>query len=347
MPETKRATRVLTGIKPTGIPHIGNYFGAIEPGLRLARQYESFFFIADLHALTTSPKPELLAEETYSVAATWLALGLDADRTFFYRQSDIPEVTELAWILGCVVPMGLLQRAHTFKDLRDNKGQAPEDIRLGLFSYPVLMAADILLFDADVVPVGKDQKQHLEICQEAARKLNHIYDQDVLTIPEAQIDERVMTVPGLDGRKMSKSYSNGIPIFASRKQLKKLVGTIKTDSTEFGSPLPPNQDTILSLFELFARPPEVAQLKIRYRTARIDPTGPDTRDNYFGWGHAKSALVEAIDEQFSSARDEYTRLMADRGHIDAVLERGAERARAIAQPVLARVRRAVGIRRSA
>lgn len=347
MPETSRRKRVLTGIKPTGVPHIGNYLGAIEPGLRLARDYESFLFIADLHGLTTTPDAERLAEETYSVAATWLALGLDPENTFFYRQSDIPEVTELAWTLACVTPLGLLQRAHTFKDLRDNRGVAPEDVRLGLFSYPVLMAADILLFDADLVPVGKDQKQHLEICQETARKLNHIYRREVLTIPEARIDEKVMTVPGLDGRKMSKSYGNGIPIFATKKQLKKLIGSIKTDSTNFGDPLPIQDDTVMALYTLFASETDVARLEAQYRTGRRDPNGPNTEANYFGWGHAKSALVEAIDARFAPARAEYTRLMADRARLDDVLQRGAERARTVAGPVLARVHDAVGIRRIA
>ena len=345
MSEPGRKKRVLTGIKPTGIPHIGNYFGAIEPGLRLAREHESFLFIADLHGLTISPGPALLAEETYSVAATWLALGLDPKTTHFYRQSDIPEVTELAWILSCVTPMGLLQRAHTFKNQRDNKGVAPEDMRLGLFSYPILMAADILLFDANVVPVGKDQKQHLEICQEAARKINHIYGQGVLTIPEAQIDERVMTILGLDGRKMSKSYNNGIPIFSTKKQLKKLIGTIKTDSTAFGEPLSEDGETIMNLFELFASPSDIATLKERYRTGRLDPTGPNSQDNYFGWGHAKSALVEIMDARFASARETYDQLMADRAYIDNVLNEGAERVRPIAREVLGRVRHAVGIRR--
>lgn len=335
--------RSLAGVKPTGAPHIGNYLGSIQPALELAKAHDAFYFIADLHALTTTPDRERLVDETYEVAATWLALGLDPDKAYFYRQSDIPEVTQLAWILSCVTPMGLLTRAHTFKDVTHNQGLAPEDVRVGLFSYPVLMAADILLFDADVVPVGKDQKQHLEICQETARKLNLIYGADTLKVPEAQIDERVMTVPGLDGRKMSKSYDNTIPVFMADKPLKKRVGKIITNSTEFGQPLEAEGDTVSDLYALFASDEAQARLAAQYRSGRIDPQGPDEEANYFGWGHAKTALYEAVRDTFTEARGEYERLLKDRAYIDEVLNKGSLRAREISSQVMDRVRRATGL----
>ena len=335
--------RALTGVKPTGVPHLGNYLGAIRPGLQLAQQHEAFYFIADLHALTTTPDPASVRAQTYDVAATWLALGLDVDDAYFYRQSDIPEVTQLAWILSCVSPMGLLRRAHSFKEAVDNRQVAPEDVRLGLFSYPVLMAADILMFDADVVPVGKDQKQHLEICQEAARKVNLIYGEGTLKVPEAAIDERVMTIPGLDGEKMSKSRDNTVPLFLADKPLKKRLGKIITDSTDFGLPLKAEGDTVMHMFKLFADADAVARLERQYATGRVDPDGPDEEANYFGWGHAKGALYEVVRDHFADAQKEFVRLMADKGHIDQVLAKGADRAREISTSVMDRVRRAVGL----
>ncbi len=340
---TQGRRRSLTGIKPTGTPHIGNYLGAIRPALELAKGHDAFYFIADLHALTTTPDRQKLIDETYEVAATWIALGLDTDSAHFYRQSDIPEVTQLAWILSCVTPMGMLSRAHTFKEVTRNQGLAPEDVRHGLFSYPVLMAADILMFDADVVPVGKDQKQHLEICQEAARKVNLIYGDNTLKVPEAQIDERVMTIPGLDGRKMSKSYDNTIPVFMPNKPLKKCIGKIVTDSTGFGLPLQSKGETVFSLFELFADSAAVQQLQAQYASGRKVPGGPDEEDNYFGWGHAKAALFEQVRDTFSDARDEYDRLLKDRAFIDEVLAKGAGRAREVSQQVMQRVRTATGL----
>jgi tryptophanyl-tRNA synthetase len=339
--------RSLTGIKPTGVPHLGNYLGAIRPALELSKTHDAFYFIADLHALTSTPTREALIEQTRIVAATWLALGLDPERALFYRQSDIPEVTQLAWVLSCVLPLGMLSRAHSFKEVVDNRGLAPDDVRHGLFSYPVLMAADILLFDADVVPVGKDQKQHLEIAQEAARKVNLIYGEGTLKIPEAQIDERVMTIPGLDGRKMSKSYDNGLDLFMADKPLKKRVGKFVTDSRPLGEPLEP--ETVFQIYTLLASDAQVALLRRQYETGRKDPDAAegafaDPSENYFGWGHAKGALYEVIRDVFADARGEYERLMADPGHIDQVLARGAERARAVAVPVLDRVWRAIGIR---
>ncbi|MBI2376823.1 MAG: tryptophan--tRNA ligase [Deltaproteobacteria bacterium] len=344
----RRPLRALTGVKPTGVPHIGNYLGAIRPALELAKAHESFFFIADLHALTTQRDPKQLEEETFSVAATWLSLGLDPSRTVFYRQSDVPETATLAWILSCFTPFGLLNRAHSMKELRQNQGQSDDDINHGVFAYPVLMAADILLYDADVVPVGKDQKQHLEITQEIARKLNNEYG-PILKVPEARIDERVMTIPGLDGRKMSKSYANDVSLFGTDKELKKKLMSIKTDSTELGQPLDSTNDTIFQIYALFATEAEREGLLAKYRTGRQDASLSeaslaDPTTNYFGWGHAKKALLDMVLDRLGPARAEYTRLMADKGHILKLLGDGAERARVVAESVLRRVEDAVGIR---
>lgn len=341
----RKRKRVLTGIKPTGIPHLGNYLGAIRPAIELTRQHDSFLFIADLHALTITPDRAALKEQTHSVAATWLALGIDPEQTVFYRQSDVPEICQLAWILSCVTPLGLLNRAHSYKDARQ-KGQSDDDINHGVFSYPVLMAADILALGADLVPVGKDQKQHLEITQEAARKFNLRYGggEEVLRVPEALIDERVMTIPGIDGRKMSKSYDNTVPLFLGDKQVDKATKSIKTDSTPYGEPLVPETDTVFQLFSLLAKSAdEVEALRARYRTGRKNPAGEDTKENYFGWGDAKKALRDEIIEHFREAREVYARYMQNPDEIDAALERGASRARARAREVLERVREAMGL----
>jgi tryptophanyl-tRNA synthetase len=339
--------RVLTGVKPTGVPHIGNYLGAIRPALELTKTHDAFLFIADLHALTTRQDPKKLTEDTYSVAATWLACGVDPAKTTFYKQSDLPEVTTLAWILSCVTPFGLLNRAHAIKDARA-KGATDEDINNGVFSYPVLMAADILLFDIDVVPVGKDQKQHLEIAQEAARKLNNLVGKEVLKTPAAKIDEDVMTVPGLDGRKMSKSYDNTIEIFSTDKQLESKVMSIKTDSTSYGDPLKSEGETIFQLYQLLATPERARVLARQYATGRRDPDQPDTafpdpKKNYFGWGNAKKALYEVIQERLGPARKEYAKLIEDKPYLRKLLAEGAERARATGSVVLARVSDALGI----
>ena len=334
--------RVLTGVKPTGVPHIGNYLGAIRPAVALSQASETFLFIADLHALTTERDPKKLTEDTYSVAATWLACGVDPRRTVFYKQTDVPEVTTLAWILSCFTPVGMLRRAHSFKDARDNKGLSEDDVNHGLFTYPVLMAADILLYDADLVPVGKDQKQHLEIAQEIARKVNNQYG-PVLRVPRPLIDDAVMTIPGLDGRKMSKSYDNTIDLWGTDKQLKNRVGQIKTDSTEYGSPLPAEKDTVLALYKLLAEPAKVQALEARYRAGRKDPSSSDASEaNFFGWGDAKRALYEQLLETLGPARAEYARLIADKGYIRQLLRDGAERARTVAQATLRRVTGAAG-----
>ena len=342
--------RVLTGIKPTGTPHLGNLLGAIEPAIAMTKEpdVESFLFIADLHSLTVRPDPAKLTEDVYHVAAAWLASGLDPERVVFYRQSDVPEIAQLAWIIGCGLPLGLLNRAHSFKDAKA-KGTAEEDVHFGLFAYPVLMAADILAFDTDVVPVGKDQKQHLEIAQEAARKFNLRYG-DTLRVPEARIDESVMSVPGIDrdGRKMSKSYDNTLSPFTPKKALQKRIKAIETDSTEFGAPLPTEGDRILALHRLLASPEATAALSAKYRSGRRDPSRPDAdfedpTQNYFGWGHAKKALFEALEARFAGHRARYEALVADRSAIDALLKQGAEKARGVAAAVLDRVERASGL----
>jgi tryptophanyl-tRNA synthetase len=342
--------RSLTGVKPTGVPHIGNYLGAIRPGIQMSATYESFLFIADLHALTTARDPKLLREQTFSVAATWLACGLDPERVTFYSQTDVPETCTLAWILSCFTPLGLLNRAHSLKDARA-KGATDEDINHGVYGYPVLMAADILLYDADLVPVGKDQKQHLEIAQEIARKVNNQYG-EVLRVPEAKIDEAVMTIPGLDGRKMSKSYDNTIELFGTDKQLTKRVKQITTDSTEYGRPLSIEGDTLFQIHALFATDAESQALAARYASGRKDPSRPDSdfaepSDNYFGWGDAKKALAECLLDKLGPVRSEYARLMADQAHLQTLLREGATKARRVAREVLHRVEDATGLVRSA
>lgn len=335
--------RVLTGVKPTGVPHLGNYFGAIRPSITLSQEHPTFLFIADLHALTTERDPKQLAEQTFIVAATWLALGLDPEKTVFYKQTDVPEIATLSWILSCFTPMGLLNRAHSHKDALQ-KGQTEEDISHGLFTYPVLMAADILLYDADYVPVGKDQKQHLEITQEIARKVNNQYG-PVLRVPQPLIDEKVMTIPGLDGRKMSKSYGNAIELWASDRELEKKLKQLKTDSTEYGQPLNPEGEVMFTIYSLLASPQKVADLEKRYRSGRKDPSlqdGSDPSKNYFGWGDAKKELLGQLIETLKGPREEYRRLMDDKTHLRALLAKGAERARTVAQKTLRRVEEACG-----
>lgn len=340
--------RVLTGIKPTGMPHLGNVLGAIAPAVELTREpdVEAFLFIADYHSLTVRPEPEQLTEQVYSVAAAWLACGLDPQRAVFYRQRDVPEIAQLAWIIGCSLPLGLLNRAHSFKDAK-SKGVDAEEVLFGLYSYPVLMAADILAFDADVVPVGKDQKQHLEIAQEAARKFNLRYG-EILTVPRARVDERSMTVPGTDGRKMSKSYDNTLSPFLDRKTLEKRIKAIETDSTAYGQPLPRDDDPIFALHTFLASPEEHRDLAASYRSGRKDPSTPDAelddpRSNYFGWGDAKKALIRQFEGCFREHRARYQHLVSHRAELDAMLERGAETARSVARGVLDRVHRASGL----
>ena len=326
----------LTGIKPTGTPHLGNYLGMIRPSLALAEQYQAYYFIADYHALTTVKDGKEVRNSSYEVAATWIALGLDPQRVALYRQSDVPEVTELTWILSCVTPKGLLNRAHAYKAAVDENRERDRDpdagVNMGLYNYPVLMAADILFPSADVVPVGQDQRQHLEMTQDMAESFNAIYG-PILTIPQAAIDERVMTIPGLDGRKMSKSYDNVIPILAPPKELRKAVMRIVTDSRPPEEPKNPEEDTIYGLFQLVAPRPAVESMADRYRQGGL------------GYGQAKSELYEALEATLAEPRQRFHEIMENRDEIDRIFAQGADRVRERGVPLLERVRKAVGMGR--
>jgi tryptophanyl-tRNA synthetase len=314
----------LTGIQATGTPHIGNYIGAIRPALKLAETSRSFYFIADYHALTTIDDPKKLRSNIYDVAATWLACGLDPDKTFFYRQSAIPEVHELAWIFACLISAGQLERGHSYKDALA-KGEAPN---AGIFNYPLLMAADIILYDADFVPVGRDQKQHLEVARDLAVRFNHVYG-DALVVPDAVIRSEVL-VPGLDGKKMSKSYGNAIPLFAPAKELKSLLGKVVTGSEPLDAPKDPESNSIFALYQFVASPTQCEEMASKLRAGG------------YGWGHAKLALFEALDAELAPQREKYLALRADEPELDRILARGAERAREIAHATITRVRKAVG-----
>ena len=326
----------LTGIKPTGTPHLGNWLAAIRPAIDLANtpSTRAVYFIADYHALTSVQKPEALRTMTYDVAATWLALGLDPDRTLLYRQSDIPEILELCWILACLTTKGWMNKAHAYKaavdkNLASGEPDGDAGINIGLYTYPVLMAADILLFDTDVVPVGKDQVQHVEIARDIAQRFNHLYG-DVLRLPAAQVNDSVSVIPGLDGRKMSKSYGNVVPLFLSAKQLRKTINKIVTDSSPPEAPKDPENSSIFQIYRAAATEEQTLVLAERYRRG-------------ISWGEAKAALFEVLDEALSPARKHYASLMADPSHIEALLERGASKARLIARRTLDRVRTAIGI----
>jgi tryptophanyl-tRNA synthetase len=332
---------VLTGIKPTGRPHLGNLLGAIRPALRLASDPDlrPFYFIADYHALTTVQDPAEMRELTREVAATWLAWDLESnlgsERALLYRQSDIPEIFELTWILACFTSKGWMNKAHAYKArIADNEAAGVPDldagISMGVYSYPVLMAADILMFEADLVPVGEDQKQHIEIARDIAQRINHIYGSGLLTLPAALVDAGTAVVPGLDGRKMSKSYDNAIPLFAPAGKLRKLVNAIVTDSTPPGAPKDPASSVVFKIFEQFAPPDAISDMHRRYREG-------------ISWGDAKAALYEVLEPQLAGPRERYQALIADPAHIDAVLAAGRDRARALAHPVIDRLRAAIGI----
>lgn len=320
-------SRILTGIQATGVPHLGNILGAIEPAISSSRdpKHEAFLFIANMHSLTAIKDADLVRENTYGVAAAWLAFGLDTEKNTFYRQSDIPEVTELMWYLNCVTPFPMLANAHSFKDKSENLS----DVNAGLFTYPVLMAADILLYDANYVPVGKDQKQHLEMTRDMAGAF-HSKFQETFVMPEATFDERVMIVPGTDGRKMSKSYNNFINIFLPEKQLKKQVMSVVTDSTPMEEPKNPDTCNVFGLYKLLASDEMITEMRTNYL------------DGNYGYGHAKTALFEVIMERFSSQRADYNRFMNDRAELDEELRKGADKARAVASATLSRVRSALG-----
>ncbi len=322
-----RGMRILSGIQPSGLPHLGNYFGMMKPAIELQERGEAFYFIADLHALTTVRDPQAMRANVKNLALDFLASGLDPARAVFFRQSDVPQVTELAWILSTVTPMGLLERCHSFKD-KMARGLAASH---GLFSYPVLMAADILLYDADLVPVGRDQKQHLEVTRDIAAKVNELYG-DVFKLPEACIREDGAVVPGVDGAKMSKSYDNTIELFAPEKALRKRIMGIKTDSTPVEASKPVEGSVILDLYKLVASPQEFGQMLEAFRAGGT------------GYGDFKKRLFEAVWSHFEPLRQRREELVADPGYVEKVLEEGADRARAVADAVLDRVRRAVGLR---
>ncbi len=319
--------RILTGIQATGTPHLGNLLGAIMPAIGMANQSDndSFLFIADLHSLTQIKNGEELRENTYSVAATWLAFGLDPERTVFYRQSDIPEVTELTWYLMCYFPFTRLSLAHSFKD----KAERLEDVNAGLFTYPMLMAADILLYDAEKVPVGKDQLQHLEMARDVASRFNHRMG-ETLVEPEALISEDVQIVPGTDGHKMSKSRQNTINLFQPDKALRKQIMGIQTDSKELHEPKDPDTCNVFALYRLLAEAEQVREMRSNYEGGN------------YGYGHAKQALFELIVEKFAVQREKYAYLMENRSEVDEVLRFGAQKARKIAAATLDRVREKTG-----
>lgn len=320
--------RILTGIQATGIPHLGNILGAIEPAIEMASnpKNESLLFIADLHTLTAVKQPDLLKENAYAVAAAWLALGLDTSKTVFYRQSDIPQVCEMTWYLNCFTPFPMLANAHSFKDKSDRLS----DVNAGLFDYPVLMACDILMYDADIVPVGKDQKQHLEMTRDIAGAVNHQADEEILKLPQPSFHEKVKIVPGTDGQKMSKSYGNTINVFASAKELKKSVMGIVTDTTPLEEPKNPDACNVFKLFSLLAGEEQIEQMRENYLKGG------------YGYGHAKKELLAVIQEKYGEARERYQYLMENKTEIDAELEAGAARAREIGLPVLNRLRKALG-----
>ena len=322
--------RILSGIKPTGAPHLGNYFGMMRPCIALQDQGEAFYFIADYHALTTVRDAADLRAHTRGVALDFLACGLDPARAVLFRQSDVPEHTELAWILSCVTPMPMLENCHAYKD-HVAKDRTPNH---GLFAYPVLMAADILLYDSNVVPVGRDQKQHVEVTRDLASLMNRLYAKSapIFTVPEASILPNVATVIGLDGQKMSKSYNNTIPLFEDEKPLRKKIMGIVTDSTPVESPKDPTGSTIVALYRLFASDAEVAKLE------------EDFRAGGRGYGDFKKRLFEALWEFFRPMREKRAALAADLGHVEKVLHDGAQRARAVAVRTMERVRMAVGLR---
>jgi tryptophanyl-tRNA synthetase len=320
--------RILSGIKPTGAPHLGNYFGMMKPCIALQEAGEAFYFIADYHALTTVRDPNALRDYTRGVALDFLACGLDPTRAVIFRQSDVPEHTELAWILSCVTPMPMLENCHAFKDhLARNK--TPNH---GLFAYPVLMAADILLYDSNVVPVGRDQKQHVEVTRDLAGLMNRTFGEGLFVVPEPSIIPQVATVIGLDGQKMSKSYDNTIPLFDDEKPLRKKIMGIVTDSTPVEAPKDPSSSTIVALYRLFASEADVAKLEADFRAGG------------FGYGDFKKRLFEALWEYFRPMRERRAALAADQNYLDTVLRDGAERARAVATKTMDRVRRAIGLR---
>ncbi|MGY8819023.1 MAG: tryptophan--tRNA ligase [Pseudomonadales bacterium] len=332
-------TRILTGITTTGTPHLGNYAGAIRPAILASREADadSFYFLADYHALIKCDDPLRIQQSRLEIAATWLACGLDADRVTFYRQSDIPEIPELTWLLTCVAGKGLLNRAHAYKASVDKNVELGEDpdagITMGLFSYPVLMAADILMFNAHKVPVGRDQIQHVEMARDIAQRFNHLFGngKELFTLPAAVIEESVATLPGLDGRKMSKSYDNTIPLFASAKELKSTIARIVTDSRLPGEPKNPDDSHLFTIFQAFATPAQLAEFRAELVSG-------------LAWGEAKQRLFDLLDRELGEARERYHTLMQRPGDLEDILQAGAAKARKVATPFLGELRESVGLR---
>jgi tryptophanyl-tRNA synthetase len=329
--------RILTGITTSGTPHLGNYVGAIRPAITASRRAdaESFYFLADYHALIKTGDPARVQRSTLEIAASWLACGLDPDKVFFYRQSDIPEIPELTWFLTCVTAKGLLNRAHAYKAAVDANTTAGEDadagVTAGLYMYPVLMAADILIFNAHEVPVGRDQIQHIEMARDIGQRFNHLYGGEYFTLPEAKIEESVATLPGTDGRKMSKSYDNTIPLWLPAKDLKKAILGIVTDSRAPGEAKDPDSSNIFAIYQAFATPEETAAM----RAAFVEG---------IGWGDAKQKLFERVDAELAPMREKYDTLIAEPRRIEELLRAGAHRVRGRGAPFLAKLRNAVGIR---
>ena len=326
----------LTGITTSGTPHLGNYVGAIRPAVEASHNHEreGYYFLADYHAMIKNQNPALLRQSRLEISAAWLALGLDTEHVTFYRQSDIPEILELTWMLTCLTAKGLMNRAHAYKGVVQENldtGAADPDkgITMGLFSYPILMSADILMFKATHVPVGRDQIQHLEMARDIAQRFNHHYG-DLLVLPQVVIEERASILAGLDGRKMSKSYGNTIPLFDTSKKLRKLIMKIKTNSQEPGEPKEPEGNTVFEIYRAFANDEQTQQMRDAYADG-------------IAWGDAKQQLFELVDAVLTEPRERYTELMAEPAIVDAVLLKGAEKARAESQPYLQELRKAVGI----
>ncbi len=326
----------LTGITTSGTPHLGNYVGAIRPAVEASRNPErgGFYFLADYHAMIKNQDPVLLRDSRQQISAAWLALGLDTERATFYRQSDIPEIMEMTWMLTCLTAKGLMNRAHAYKAVvqenLDNDAADPDKgITMGLFSYPILMAADILMFRATHVPVGRDQTQHLEMARDIAQRFNHHYG-DLLAMPQAVVDEKASVLAGLDGRKMSKSYGNTIPLFETAKKLRKSIMKIKTNSQEPGEPKDPEGNTLFEIYEAFASEEQAQTMRQAFADG-------------IAWGDAKQQLFELVDGVLAEPRERYDELMANPAEIDAILNLGAEKARALSRPMLDEMRRAVGV----
>lgn len=328
--------RVLTGITTTGTPHLGNYVGAIRPAIASSKMasVDAYLFLADYHALIKCDDPELVAQSSREIAATWLALGLDPNETHFYRQSDIPEITELCWVLTCNAAKGLMNRAHAYKAAVAANEAAGEDpdyaVTMGLFSYPILMAADILIFNAHEVPVGRDQIQHVEMARDIAQRFNHNFE-EVFTLPEAVVDDDVAVLQGLDGRKMSKSYNNTIPLFGTPKQLQKGINKIKTNLLEPGEPKDPDDSTVFQIWCAFADADDRTRMRQAFEEG-------------IAWGEAKKQLFERVNDELAPARERYEALMANPGEVETILRAGAERVRPQSQALMERVRSAVGLK---